>query len=138
MRHHRYIVFILDGCGYGYGSRTATETVALEQPVAEVLVHVLAAVCGDIDVFRVESRNVSMFRTTFRCLYLSEGAIFQKKKLFFRYCLSDRLLSFLFRCLCLIGKILHNPAHWEQKYEKEMRNAFLAGYSFMQRMENAL
>ena len=26
----------------------------------------------------------------------------------------------------------------EQKYEKEMRNAFLAGYSFMQRMENAL
>lgn len=54
MRHHRYVVFILDGCGYGYGSRTATETVALEQPVAEVLVHVLAAVCGDIDVFRVE------------------------------------------------------------------------------------
>ena len=45
---------ILNGCGYGYGSRTATETVALEQPVAEVFVHVLAAVCGDIDVFRVE------------------------------------------------------------------------------------
>ena len=45
-------------------------------------------------------------------------AIFQRKKLFFRYCLSGRLLSFLFRYLCPIGK---NLAHWEQKYEKELQ-----------------
>ena len=54
MRHYRYVVFVLDGCRHGYGSRTATKPVALKQSVAEVFVHVLAAVCGYIDVFRVE------------------------------------------------------------------------------------
>ena len=54
MRYHRYIIFVLDGCGNRYGARTAAKSVALEQSVAEVFIHVLAAVCGYIDVFRVK------------------------------------------------------------------------------------
>ena len=63
------------------------------------------------------------------------GGNISKEKAVFSLLLSGRLLSFLFRYLCPIGK---NLAHWEQKYKKEMRNAEIAGYSFIQRMERAL
>ena len=113
MRHHRYIVFILDGCGYGYGSRTATETVALEQPVAEVLVHVLAAVCGDIDVFRVK-----LPQSIYGFVQLLDACAFQRWQYFKR---ESCLLVALYRSIILISFSLsllgeqNLFVHWEQK-----------------------
>ena len=54
VRHHGDVVLVLDGSSYGYGAGAAAQAVSLEQSVAEVFVHVLAAVRGDVDVFGVE------------------------------------------------------------------------------------
>ena len=54
MRHDVYVVMPLDGSSHGYGAGTAADAEALHDAPSQVLVHILAAVVGNVDVCRVE------------------------------------------------------------------------------------
>ena len=54
VRDHRNGVFVLNGGGYGYSAGTTAYTLALHQSVFQLMIDVLAAMRGDVDVAGIE------------------------------------------------------------------------------------
>ena len=54
MRHHRYPISLLNGCGNGYRTRTSAHTLTLHQSSLQIMIHILTPMAGDVDIERIE------------------------------------------------------------------------------------